>query len=151
MDVNSVSGSVLNAAMKVHSHLGPGLLESVYETCLAYELRQRGHKVATQLVLPVRYEGLCLETALRIDLLVDDAVLVELKAVESLELIHQAQLLTYLKMSGITVGLLINFNTIHLRDGIKRVVHHAPDLVACLRPDTENSSAQPPRSQRPPR
>lgn len=147
MDVNTLSGDVLSAAMKVHSKLGPGLLESVYETCLAHELRQRDHQVATQVAVPVRYDGLCLEAGYRIDMLVDDAV-VELKAVESLERIHEVQLLTYLKMSDKTVGLLINFNVVHLRDGIKRVSNHAPNLT---RTEPDSSSATPLRPPRPPR
>jgi GxxExxY protein len=122
MNINEVSGQVVDAAMKVHSALGPGLLESAYEGCLLYELRQRGLHVASQVGLPVQYDGHQIDVGYRIDLLVEDQVVVELKAVESLAPIHEAQLLTYLKLSGKKVGLLINFNVLHLKDGIKRRV-----------------------------
>jgi GxxExxY protein len=123
MEFNEVSGQVVNAAMKVHSVLGPGLLESAYEACLAHELRTRNLRVQTQIELPVRYEGIVIDAGYRIDMLVADAVLVELKAVERLMPIHEAQLLSYLKLSGRKLGLLINFNVVHLRDGIKRIVN----------------------------
>ena len=123
MDVNQVSGVIVNAAMKVHSALGPGLLESAYEACLLHELRQLGMKVATQVSLPVAYDGIKIDVGYRVDLLVEDAVIVELKAVETLLPIHQAQLLSYLKLSGKRVGLLINFNVPHLKDGIRRMVN----------------------------
>jgi GxxExxY protein len=122
MNINEVSGQVVDAAMKVHSALGPGLLESAYEGCLLYELRQRGLHVASQVGVPVQYDGHQIDVGYRIDLLVEDQVIVELKAVESLAPIHEAQLLTYLKLSGKKVGLLINFNVLHLKDGIKRRV-----------------------------
>jgi len=124
MNPNEVSGQVVDAAMKVHTALGPGLLESAYEGCLAYELRKRGLKVGTQVGLPVVYEGVNIEVGYRIDLLVEDLVIVELKAVDTLAPIHQAQLLTYLKLSGKRLGLLINFNVVHLKDGIKRMVNN---------------------------
>lgn len=123
MDINEVSGAVLDAAMKVHSVLGPGLLESAYEACLAHELRKRGHKVGTQVLLPINYDGVHIDAGYRLDLLVDDTVIVELKAVEALVPIHQAQLLTYLKLSGHKLGLLINFNVPHLKNGIKRMAN----------------------------
>jgi len=121
--INQVSGAVVDAAMKVHTALGPGLLESAYASCLAYELRRRGHQVAVQASVPVVYDGLRIDVGYRIDLLVDDVVVVELKAVDTLAPIHEAQLLTYLKLSGKKVGLLINFNVLHLKDGIKRMVN----------------------------
>lgn len=153
MDINEISGAIVDAAYKVHRALGPGLLESVYEACLAHELRQRGFTVTTQASLPVCYEGLNLETGYRMDMLVEDSVIVELKSVESLEPIHQAQMLTYLKLSGKKVGLLINFNVIRLRDGIRRLSNRAPDLSER---DTHpanptSSSAESPRSPRSPR
>ena len=120
--VNRISGAVVDAAMRVHSVLGPGLLESAYEACLAHELRTRGLNVTTQVGLPVVYEGVRLDLGYRIDLLVEDAVIVEVKAIESLAPIHEAQLLSYLKLSGKRVGLLINFNVLHLKDGIKRTI-----------------------------
>jgi GxxExxY protein len=124
MVINEISGQVVDAAMKVHSALGPGLLESVYEVCLAYELRERGLKVDQQLPLPVQYRGIRIEVGYRLDLLVNDAVLVELKAVAKLAPVHQAQLLSYLKLSGHKVGLLINFHVEHLTDGIQRLVNN---------------------------
>lgn len=109
--------------MKVHSALGPGLLESAYEGCLKHELTKRGLKVLSQVTLPVIYDGVEIDVGYRIDLLVEDAVIVELKAVERLMPLSQAQLLSYLKLSGRKVGLLINFNVEHLKNGIKRIVN----------------------------
>lgn len=117
-----ITGAVIGAAMKVHSALGPGLLESAYEACLVHELRKSGRTVQSQVALPVHYDGVEIEVGYRIDLLIDDTVVVELKAVEKVLPIHQAQLLSYLKLSKKTTGLLINFNVEHLRDGIKRVL-----------------------------
>jgi GxxExxY protein len=117
-----VSGAVITAAMKVHSALGPGLLESAYEACLAYELRQAGLGVETQLELPVVYEGVRVDVGYRIDLLVAGAVIVEVKSVGEVAPIHKAQLLSYLRLSGVKVGLLLNFNVLRLRDGLTRVV-----------------------------
>ena len=122
-ELNAISGAVVDAAMKVHSVLGPGLLESAYEACLAHELRRRGHKVLTQVTLPVVYDGVEIDVGYRLDLLVDDAVVVELKAVEQVQPIHEAQLLSYLKLGRFRVGLLINFHVLHLRDGIHRRVN----------------------------
>ena len=147
-DVNQVSGAIVNAAMKVHSALGPGLLESAYEDRLLHELRQLRLKVEAQKTLPaandevkkgvaglsvfcdpdwesvnIRQEPLAYDFGPRLDLLVEDAVIVELKAVETLLPIHTAQLLSYLKLSGKRVGLLINFNVLHLKDGIQRMVN----------------------------
>ncbi len=119
---HGVSRLVLNAALKVHSALGPGLLESTYEACLAQELRNAGLTVQTQVPLPVVYDGLKLEIGYRIDLLVEDLVIVEAKSVEALAPIHQAQMLSYLKLSGKSLGLLINFNVAHLKDGMRRFV-----------------------------
>ena len=119
---DGVSRLVLDAAMKVHTALGPGLLESTYEACLAQELKNAGVSVQTQVPLPVVYDGLKLEIGYRIDLLVDDLVVVEVKSVDALAPIHHAQVLTYLRLSGRSLGLLINFNVVHLKDGIKRFV-----------------------------
>ena len=114
--------AVLAAAFEVHSALGPGLLESAYEACLAHELGCRGLRCRRQVELPVRYKDEFVDAGYRIDLLIEEAVVVELKATDKLQPINEAQLLTYLKLSGNRVGLLLNFNTIHLRDGIKRRV-----------------------------
>jgi len=113
---------IVDSAFTIHRSLGPGLLESVYETCLAHELTKRGAEVLRQLALPVHYDGLRLEGGFRLDLLVNNAVVIEVKAVERMEPIFQAQLLTYLRLSGKSLGLLINFNVPRIKDGIKRLV-----------------------------
>jgi GxxExxY protein len=118
-----VTKMVLDAAFKVHTSLGPGLLESVYETCLAYELKANGLMVETQITLPLVYEGMNIDSGFRLDLLVDKCVIVVIKAVGNMIPLYQAQLLTYLKLTKTRVGLLINFNTIHLRDGVTRLVN----------------------------
>jgi GxxExxY protein len=123
MRLNEISGQIVDAAMKVHTTLGPGLLESVYGACLAHELRRRDLTVALEVPLPVTYDGIKIECGYRLDLLVEDQVIVELKSVAELAPIHQAQLLSYLKLSGKELGLLINFNVIHLKDGIKRLAN----------------------------
>ncbi len=120
---NRYSGQVVNAAIKVHTILGPGLLESAYEACLIQELKNRGLKVETQVGLPVTYDGTQIDVGYRIDLLVEKTVIVELKAVEKIRDIHKAQILSYLKLSGVRVGLLINFNTVSLKDGIQRIIN----------------------------
>ena len=117
------SGEVVDAAMRVHSTLGPGLLESAYEACLAYELRERGLSVLAQLPLPVRYKGVRLDVGYRIDLLVENAVVVELKTVARLLPVHEAQLLSHLRLSSHRVGLLINFNVPRLKYGIRRMLN----------------------------
>jgi len=122
-DENELSKVILDAAFRVHSALGPGLLESAYEACLAYELRNEGLEVLTQVPLPLVYREVRLDIGYRLDMVVEDLVVVEIKAIDSLTAIHQAQVISYLKLSGKKLGILINFNTLHLRDGIKRVVH----------------------------
>jgi GxxExxY protein len=123
MEDNSITGQIVDSAMKVHTALGCGLLESVYETCLAHELAKRGLSVKKQIAMPVRYDGIELDTGYRLDLLVAERVVVEVKAVERMQPLYAAQLLTYLKLGGYRVGLLLNFNTVHLQNGIKRVVN----------------------------
>lgn len=127
MAINDITGSIVDSAIKVHTALGPGLLESAYEACLAYELRKRGFGVRDQLKLPIRYDGICLDEGYRIDLLVEQLVIVEVKAVDKLHPIHEAQLLSYLKLSDLRVGLLINFNVTRLTEGLKRVVNKYQD------------------------
>jgi GxxExxY protein len=122
-EYNRLSGIVVDSALAVHRALGPGLLESVYEECLAYELRDRGLTVARQLSLPVTYRGVRIEAGFRIDLVVEDLIILEIKAAERLLSIHEAQLLTYLKLSGKRLGLLINFNVAVIKDGIRRIAH----------------------------
>jgi GxxExxY protein len=118
------TGAVVDSAIRVHTVLGPGLLEATYEACLAHELRRRGFDVRTQVPLPVFYEGLELELGYRLDLLVDESVVVELKAVHRLLPIHRAQLLSYLKLNDYRVGLLINFHSVALTNGIIRLVNN---------------------------
>jgi GxxExxY protein len=118
-----VSQSVLGAAIEVHRELGPGLLESVYELALCRELWIRQIRVERQLPVPVRYKGADLETEVRIDLLVESCVIIEVKAADKLTPIHRAQVLTYLKLTGHTVGLLLNFNTVLLRHGMRRILN----------------------------
>jgi GxxExxY protein len=119
--INRSSGIVIDAAYAVHSKLGPGLLESVYEKCLAHAIRRRGLLVQRQVLLPIEFEGLRVSSGLRLDLLVNDCVIVEVKAVEGVLPVHRAQLLTYMKLSGHRVGLLINFNVPLIRVGIARL------------------------------
>ncbi|MBF2085398.1 GxxExxY protein [Thermoleptolyngbya sp. C42_A2020_037] len=123
MELDEISGQVIGAAIAVHRELGPGLLESAYEACLVHELRQRGVQIEQQIPQPVFYKGLQLECGYRLDLLVENRVIVELKAVETLLPIHEAQLLTYLKLRQLRLGLLINFNVPTLKDGIKRLLN----------------------------
>jgi GxxExxY protein len=120
--VEKLATDVVDAAFKVHKSLGPGLLESVYEACLTHELRLRGHQVRTQVPVPITYEGVTLDAALRIDVLIDDQLIVELKAVDALLPVYEAQLLTYLKLTGKRLGLLINFNVPVIRNGIRRII-----------------------------
>jgi GxxExxY protein len=119
-EINVRSGRVIDAAMRVHTALGPGLLESAYEACLAHELRKRGMRVETQVPLPILYDGRRIDAGYRLDLLVEDAIIVELKAVPRMHPVFEAQLLSYLKLSNYSIGLLINFHVPRLKDGIKR-------------------------------
>lgn len=122
-ELNTLSQQVLDAAFRVHTSLGPGLLESAYEHCLCHELGKHGIRFVRQLQLPVVYDGVKVDAGYRIDILVEDSVIVEIKSLDSLLPIHEAQLLTYLKLSGKRLGLLINFNVRSLKHGIKRMVH----------------------------
>ena len=123
-ELDHLTGQVVDSAMKVHSALGPGLLESAYEACLAHELRARRLGVVRQQPLPLIYRGVRVEVGYRLDLVVEDAVIVELKTVPRLLPIHDAQLLSYLRLSGHRVGFLMNFHVPRLRNGIKRMVNH---------------------------
>lgn len=122
-EANPLSKEILNAAFKVHTKLGPGLLESAYQGCLLHELRKQGLHVDSEVLLPVRYDGITLDFGYRLDLLVEDLIIVELKSVDSILPIHQAQLISYLRLSEKQLGLLINFNVLHLKDGIKRIAN----------------------------
>jgi GxxExxY protein len=121
-DVEIIGKKILDAAYTVHTDLGPGLLESVYEACLAYELRHQGLSVDAQVVVPVKYQEVFVETGLRLDLWVEKSIIVELKAVETMNPLYEAQLLTYLKITGCRLGFLINFNVRHLKEGVKRMI-----------------------------
>jgi GxxExxY protein len=121
-NVERVGKVVLDAAFKVHTALGPGLLESVYQMCTAYETRESGLQVATEVALPVVYRDIQMDAGLRLDMLVENCVIVEFKSVENMNPIYEAQLLTYLKLTGIRLGFLMNFNVVRLKDGIKRLV-----------------------------
>ncbi|MES2658475.1 MAG: GxxExxY protein [Verrucomicrobiota bacterium] len=125
-ELNRLSGEVIGAAIEVHRDLGPGLLETTYELSLQHELKLRGIESERQVILPVRYKDLVVPEAYRIDLRVEKCLVIELKTVETLLPVHSAQLLTYLRMSDCRLGLLINFHTVHLKDGIKRLVHNFP-------------------------
>ncbi|MCP5352425.1 MAG: GxxExxY protein [Chromatiales bacterium] len=123
-DLNEISGTVLDSAIEVHRTLGPGLLESVYAQALELELGLRGLEVRREVPLAANYKGKTFDAAYRLDLLVENGVIVELKVVEQLLAVHKAQLLSYLKLSGLSLGLLINFNVPKLKDGVKRVVNN---------------------------
>lgn len=122
-ELNNLSKQTIEAAIKVHKSLGPGLLESVYEACLVHELRIMGLKVESQAIVPIHYNGITVNANLRMDLLVENLLIVEIKSVEELEDLHTAQLLTYLKLMDLRLGLILNFNTIMLKDGIQRVAN----------------------------
>jgi GxxExxY protein len=124
MTENDISYAIRGAAFKVHSVLGPGLLESVYETALAYELRQEGFDVKIQIAVPMIYADIKMDIGFRLDILVNDMVIIEVKSVEALMDVHHKQLLTYLKLSDKKLGLLINFNSASLKDSITRIVNH---------------------------
>jgi GxxExxY protein len=123
MKTNEITQIILDAAFHVHTELGPGLLESVYEIVLAHELKKHGLRVERQKPIPIRYEELTFEEGFRADLLVEDKVIVELKSVEVLAPVHPKQVLTYLRLSGRKVGLLLNFGTVRLKDGIERIIN----------------------------
>jgi GxxExxY protein len=126
-ELDKITKNIIGAAIYVHNHLGPGLLESAYEACLAHQISKRGLHVERQKQLPVLFEGHRVDCGYRIDLLVERKVIVEIKATEAVCSVHKAQLLSYLRLSGCKVGLLINFNVNLLRQGITRIVNHFPE------------------------
>ena len=128
VDLNGITHGIIAAAIEVHRHLGPGLLESAYRECVCYELSQMGLTFTREVHLPLSYKGLKLDCSYRIDLLVEDEIVVELKSVEQTLPVHAAQLLTYLKAANKQVGLLINFNVPVLKEGIRRIVNHYTEL-----------------------
>lgn len=123
MNMNNLTGTVIGAAIEVHKQLGPGLLESVYEECLCHELKQRNINSERQKTLAIQYKDVKLECGYRLDIVVEGVIILELKSCERVEDIHRAQLLTYLKLSGLKVGLILNFNVVMMKDGIVRVVN----------------------------
>ncbi|HKP69982.1 MAG TPA: GxxExxY protein [Pyrinomonadaceae bacterium] len=122
--LNDITGKIIEFSIKVHKTLGPGMLEGAYEICLMHELVRAGFEVERQRKLPIVYDGIRLDAGYRIDLIVNGAVIIEIKAVERLHSVHEAQLLSYLRMTGLKLGLVINFNVKLLRDGVKRVVNN---------------------------
>lgn len=126
MKIEDIATDIVDSAVKVHRALGPGLLESAYQTCLAFELRKRGRNVMTEVTLPVIYEGLQINAGYRIDMLVDQLVIVENKVVDALLPLHEAQLLTYLKLKDCHLGFLLNWNVRLMRSGIRRIVYNLP-------------------------
>ena len=139
MQSSRLGESIIGAAMRVHSVVGPGLLESAYEACLLYELEKRGLQVRRQVLLPVRYDELTLDAGYRIDLLIENSVVVELKAIETILPVHRAQLLSYLRLGRFELGYIFNFHVAHMRDGITRIVNG---------PSSSATSALPPRPLR---
>ena len=123
MNDEELGRAIIGAAIKIHSVVGPGLLESAYETCIVYELERQGISVRRQVLVPIRYEGMAIDNGYRIDLLVGDRVVVELKAVEAILPVHRAQLLSYLRLGSFKLGYLLNFHVPHMRNGILRMVN----------------------------
>jgi GxxExxY protein len=123
MTEEEVGHAIIGAALKIHSVIGPGLLESAYQACLAYELGKLPLRVRQQVMLPIRYEGMLIDNGYRVDLLVEDVVVVELKAVELILPVHRGQLLSYLRLGGFKLGYLLNFNVARMRDGIVRLIN----------------------------
>ena len=131
-DANHTTEAIIGAAIEVHRRLGPGLLESVYEACLCRELQLRNIQYLRQLSLPVNYKGIELESGYRLDLLVENQVVVEIKAVDALQPVHESEILTYLRLGGWHLGLLLNFYVPVLKQGIKRIVYHLPEQRVAL-------------------
>jgi GxxExxY protein len=138
--LDAITRKIIGAAIEVHKRLGPGLLESAYATCLAFELRHVGVKVEEQKPLPVIYRDVKLDCGYRLDLVVEDSVVIEIKAVERLAPIHDAQLLSYLRLSGMRVGLLINFHVQVLKNGLRRIVNDFPDTAHSKRLQADEAS-----------
>jgi GxxExxY protein len=129
-DIEAIAKDIVDAAIKVHRALGPGLLESAYQHCLAYELRKRGKKVFTEVSLPIYYEGQKIDAGYRIDMLIDDVIIVENKTLETILPIHEAQILTYMKLHNCHLGFLLNWNVKLMKSGIRRVVRGLPEPSA---------------------
>jgi GxxExxY protein len=142
VDIDLITERIIGGAISVHREFGPGLLESTYEACLAHVLAMRGLTVERQVVVPIVFEGMRLECGYRIDMLVERTVVVELKTVARIEPVHIAQVLTYLKLSGRPLGLLINFNVVLLKDGIRRVIHQRQENASARSATSEHSAAR---------
>lgn len=127
--IEAVATAIVDSAFRVHRELGPGLLESAYQASLIHELSKRGHLVRTEVRLPLHFEGLELEAAYRVDVLLDDVILIENKTVRALTPVHRAQVLTYLRLADLKLGFLINWNVVLIKDGIKRVVNRLPEVL----------------------
>ena len=128
MDIEKIASDIIHCSIQIHKTLGPGLLESVYQTCLAYDLRQLGYKVETELKQPFSYKEITFDQGYRIDMLVEDSIIIENKTVDHILPVHEAQLLTYLKLRGCTLGFIINWKVVLLKDGIKRKVNNHPEI-----------------------
>jgi GxxExxY protein len=137
MEVNEITGIIIEEAVKIHKDLGPGLLESVYEEILSYRLNKRGLLIKRQTSIPVYYEEVKMEVGFRSDLIIEDKVIVEIKSIETLAPVHHKILLTYLKLTDITVGLLINFNEAILKNGIKRIVNNYIPAISASQRETK--------------
>lgn len=124
MNIKEIGGQIIDASIKVHRALGPGLLESAYQACLAFELEQRGLHVKTEVIQPIKYEGLSIDAGYRLDMVIEDSIIIENKSVEKLLPVHQAQLLTYLRLRDFRLGYLINWNVQLIKDGIHRMVNN---------------------------
>jgi GxxExxY protein len=122
-DIEDIGRAVIGAALKIHSTVGPGLLEGAYETCMLYEMEKQRVRARSQVLVPIRYEELVVDNGYRIDILVEETVVVELKAVTAILSVHRGQLLSYLRLGGFKLGFLLNFHVAHMRDGIVRMVH----------------------------
>jgi GxxExxY protein len=127
MDIEEVAKNIVDAAIKVHRSLGPGLLESAYQKCLAYELQKRGMRIDCEVMLPIHYDGMTIDAGYRADMIVENCIIVENKTVEQLAPIHHAQLLTYLKLGDYRLGFLLNWNSTLMKHGIKRIVNDLPE------------------------
>ena len=123
MDIELIATRIVEAAIKVHTALGPGLLESAYQKCMDYELKERGSRVECEVILPIAYEKIMIDAGYRIDMLVDSCVIIENKTAEKILPVHEAQLLTYLKMKNCKLGFILNWNVSRMKDGIKRMVN----------------------------
>jgi len=139
MDINKLSSKIIGAAIEVHKSLGPGLLESAYEQCLCHELNLQGLSFESQKPLPVDYKGKRLDCGYRLDIVVDNTIILELKSCESILQIHKAQLLTYLKLSGLHLGLILNFNVPVMRDGIVRMVNKLKEKPSGFTAETQRT------------